>query len=188
MFEFMFGKKPTQEELTNPFSTAPVEPPLTNQQIAVKRIRKLIETIKDLNPTITDIKYIEYEYHSGYSYDTSYRSYYYSIETKAGLRFLKIEKNRLAFGDGYNCQPYTPIIGGPKCDYKFNRLYEVYVTEKYNLNVVPELTVKSPMNEEQIYNSIKEIEDIIYKHEYPTKSEEHKANLTKFVDRFTELT
>ena len=39
------------------------------------------------------------------------------------------------------------------------------------------------MTEEQIYNSIVEIENILKKYNYLTNSEQHEANLNKFIER-----
>lgn len=142
---------------------------------AYKRIQKIIRYLKDISSEVQEIQ----------PYKTIYKSYQmdeivYKFNTALGLRYLVFNDGNLGLCDTFTWEYFQ---GSTFASYGY--LYNIVLnrTEK-TINVYPTLDCKAPMTEAQIYDSILEIEGIIDKYNWKTKSDEHKANLEKFRGRF----
>jgi hypothetical protein len=156
---------------------------------AYNRLICLAKTMLDINPNIADIK-LEKIYDNGYN-----KYHIYSIETNLGKRFLTIkthdftmngEKNidYIGFSEAIHISlelyGFACLVDNTKYIYKI-----IFSNMEKTIDIKPSLVRGSNITEEQIFNSIIEIEDIINKEKYKTKSEEHNSNLNNFINRFT---
>lgn len=139
---------------------------------AYSRIRKLINTLLDYNPAITEIKSAWFKNYFDFGNCTQL-----SILTKLGERYLEVRENSIEFIESYEYKREHSW-------YLTKKLYKVVIQPNKTINIIPTLTIDAPMNEKQIFDSILEIEQILDKYEFTTKSKEHKHNVKKFISRF----
>jgi len=158
----------------------------SNKEKVYDRISAIIAKLHDINPKISEIKHVgsfngeEYFTMHGYHHDTYQK---FEVSTGAGSRYLAIYDGsytqKLKFLDGDN------TLFNIECD-KSSKRYnsDGSFDYDYSVEIKPNLDADAPMNEEQIFNCLVEIEQIFEKYQYSTKKAEHKANVNKFISRF----
>ena len=144
---------------------------------AYKRLYKLITTLRDLSPTVKEIKIIK----------SAGSEYAFSIETSMGTRYIVSEPWCIKFGE--EIPVAKELTNHTMCYYTsyltMKYLYSISIcSENKIIDVKPTLNCDAPMTEEDIYNSITEIENILQKYDYKSKRQEHQDNLKKFIGRF----
>lgn len=171
------------------FTTASVDAPIrVSHRQAYKRLRKLLDVLTDINPAISEIseKYFSTDYSILWTWTKKL-----SIETNLGVRFLVIEKEAIRYGTLEEVTKHWIDHSTGKDELKegkgerFKQLYRITLnSNNESVDIEPNMTINAPMNEKQIYDSICEIEKIIGKYDFATKSEEHKKNVNFFAMRF----
>lgn len=150
---------------------------------AARRILNLRKQLLDINGNIKEIKFIK-----------NIMNYtFLSINTLQGELFISIYDNKISFSKelgtrfySFSQSPnYITIEHTDIC--LVNELFTIQIklNDKLNLEYIdisPAL-VNLPMNEEQIFLCILEIEQIINKYKFATNSEEHRINLNKLIER-----
>lgn len=148
---------------------------------AYKRIKKIIDTLINISPDVKEIKMIDRKHNECMSGNYCHLYIEFSLQTQLGTRYLIVENSGISYYDKKPTMEYS--FGEIYVSVYGDKLYEISLGENGNINIYPQLNSTAPMTEEEIYNSIVEIENILKSYNYITVSEQHEQNINKFIER-----